>query len=62
MTNSSKHPERHLDAEVLADEIGEAFAGDRAHARAHLLRHDERDRDGNEQPQQRVAELRAACE
>src|SRR5665213_653934 len=54
-----ENPERHLDAEVLADQIGESLPGYGAHARAHLLCDDERERDRNEQPEERVAELRA---
>ena len=46
----AEHPERDLDAEVLADEVREPLARHRTHARAHLLRHDERDRGRNEQP------------
>ena len=51
--------ERDAQAEFFADEVAEAFAGDHAHAGAHLLHHDERDGDGNHGPQQRVAVLRA---
>ena len=46
-------------AELFADEIAEALAGDHAHAGAHLLHHDEGDGDGNHGPEQRVAVLRA---
>ena len=46
-------------AELLADQVAEALAGDHAHAGAHLLHHDERDGDGNDGPEQRVAVLRA---
>ncbi len=52
-------PEGYLDAEVLADEVGQPLPGDGPHARAHLLHDDERDRDRDQQPQQRVTELRA---
>jgi hypothetical protein len=45
-------------AELLADEVAEALAGDHAHAGAHLLDHDERNGDGNDGPEQRVAVLR----
>ena len=51
--------ERHAQAELFADQIGEAFAGDRAHARGHFLHHDQRDGGRDQRPQQRVAELRA---
>ena len=51
--------ERGAEAEFLADQIGEAFAGDHAHARAHFFGDVERDGHGNERPEQRVAELRA---
>src|SRR5580692_3351710 len=54
-----KAPEGYLHAEVLTDQIGQAFAGDRAHARAHLLNHNERDRNGHQQPEYRVAKLGA---
>ncbi len=47
------------EAELFADEVAEAFAGDDAHAGAHLLHDDEGDGDGNHRPEQRVAELRA---
>ena len=36
--------ERHAEAELLADEIAQALAGDRAHPRRHLLHDDQRDR------------------
>ena len=51
--------EGHAEAELFADEIAEAFAGDDAHARAHLLHDDQRERDRDHGPEQRVAELRA---
>ena len=51
--------EREAQPELLADQVAEALARDHAHARAHLLHHDQRDRDGNHGPQQRVAVLRA---
>ena len=53
------HEERDAEAVLFANEIAQAFAGDRAHARRHLLHHDQRDGHGNHHPQQRVAELRA---
>ena len=49
--------ERGAEAELLADQVGEAFAGDHAHAGAHLLADVEGDGHGNERPEQRVAEL-----
>ena len=51
--------ERDPEAELLANQIAQALAGDRAHARRHLLHDDQRDRGRNHRPQQRVAELRA---
>ncbi len=51
--------EGHAQAELFADEIGEAFAGDGAHARGHFLHHDQRDGGGDQGPEQRVAVLRA---
>ena len=58
------HQQDHQDegeaqAELLADQVAEALAGDHAHAGAHLLHHDQRNGDGNDGPQQRVAVLRA---
>ena len=41
---------RATDAETLADQIGEALAGGRAHTRAHLLHDGQRDCDDNERP------------
>ena len=49
--------ERQADAEVLADQTGQALAGDRAHAAGHLLHHDQRNRERNERPQYNIAEL-----
>ncbi len=51
--------EGHLDAEVLADEVGEAFARDDRHADAHLLDDDQGDEYGDHHPQQAVAVVRA---
>ena len=53
------HEERGAQAELLADQIGKAFAGDRAHARAHLLRDDQQQRDGDQRPERQVAVLGA---
>ena len=53
------HEERDPQAEFLADQIGQPLAGHRAHARAHLLRHDQQQRDGNQRPQRQIAVLRA---
>ena len=47
------------EAELFADEVAEAFAGDGAHAGAHLLHDDEGDGDGDHGPEEGVAELRA---
>ena len=46
-------------AEALADEVGEALAGRRAHTRAHLLHDREADSDNDQHPEQRVTVLRA---
>ena len=51
--------ERRPQAVVLADELAEALAGDRAEARGHLLDDDEGHRDRDERPEQRVAEVGA---
>ncbi len=48
-----------LDPEPLADEIGEALAGDHAHARGHLLHQDQRQGDGDQRPEERIAEVGA---
>ena len=53
------HHEGDAEAELFADEVAEAFAGDHAHARAHLLHDDEGEGDGDHGPEQGVAELRA---
>ena len=47
------------ETELLADQVAQAFAGDHAHAGAHLLHHDQGNGDGKHGPQQRVAVLRA---
>ena len=54
-----KYEQRGAKAELFANEVAETFAGDRAHARAHLLHDDERDGDGDHGPEERVAVLRA---
>ncbi len=51
--------EGHAEAELFADEVAEALAGDDAHAGAHLLHDDEREGDGDHRPEERVAELGA---
>ena len=51
--------ERGAEAELFADEIGEAFARHHAHARAHFFGDVESDGHGDERPEQRVAELGA---
>ena len=51
--------ERHAQAELFADQVGEPLARDRAHARAHLLRDDENQGDGQQRPQGKIAEARA---
>ena len=48
-----------MQAEFFADQVAQAFAGHGAHARAHLLHYDQRDRGRNHRPQEQVAELRA---
>ena len=45
--------------EFFADEIAQALAGDRAHAGAHLLHHDQGDRDRDHGPEQKMSELRS---
>ena len=44
---------------LLADQLGEALAGDRAHPRGHLLHDDEADRDQHHHPEQVVAVARS---
>ena len=51
--------ERDAEAELLANQVAQALAGDRAHPRRHLLHDHQRDRDRDHRPEQRVAELRA---
>ncbi len=51
--------DRQLDAEVLPDQVRQPFAGDHAHAGAHLLYDDQGHGDGNQCPQQVVAEVSA---
>ena len=53
------HEERHAQAELFADQVGEALARDRAHARAHLLRDDEDQGDGQQRPQGKIAKAGA---
>ena len=53
------HKKRGAESEFFADQVGKAFAGDHAHARAHFFGDVERDGHGNQRPEQRVAELRA---
>ena len=53
------HQECWADAELLADQIAQAFTGGRAHSRRHLLDDNQRDGDRDHRPQQRVAELRS---
>jgi hypothetical protein len=59
MTSSDHHQKGDAQAELFADEVAEAFAGDHAHAGAHLLHDDQGQGDGNHGPEQRVAVLRA---
>ena len=51
--------DREAQAELLADQVAQALAGDHAHAGAHLLHYDERKSDGNHGPEEGVAVLRA---
>ncbi len=44
--------ESHSDAEVLANERRQTFAGDGTHAGAHLLHHDQADRNDRDAPHQ----------
>ena len=57
--NPEHHQERDPQAEFFADQIAQSFAGNRPHAGAHLLHHDQGDRNRDHRPQQHVAELRA---
>ncbi len=47
------------EAEFFADQVGEAFAGDDAHAGAHFFGDVESDGHGDERPEEGVAEVRA---
>jgi hypothetical protein len=53
------HEEGRANAKLFADKVAESLACGRAHARAHLLDHDQGDRDGQHGPEQRIPELRA---
>ena len=53
------HEKRDAESELLANQIAQALAGDRAHAGAHFLHHDQRHGDGDHGPEQHVSELRA---
>ena len=59
MTSVSITKNVSAEAEFLANEIAQSLAGDGAHPRRHLLDDDQRDRDRDHRPEQRVAELRA---
>jgi hypothetical protein len=56
--NSQHHQKRDAKAKLFADQVAKALAGDRAHAGAHLLHHDQGQRDGNHGPQQKKSVLR----
>ena len=45
--------------ELFADQVREPLAGDRAHARRHLLHHNQRDGGRDQRPEQGIAELGA---
>ena len=45
------------EAEFFADQVAQALAGDRAHAGAHFLHHDQGERDRDHGPQQKMSEL-----
>ena len=47
----------HAQPELFADQVAQAFAGDRPHAGAHFLHHQQSHGDGDHGPQQGVAEL-----
>ena len=51
---------RQAQSELLANQVAQALARDHAHARTHLLHHDQGDGNRNHGPQQRVAVL-CAC-
>ena len=57
--NSDHHEERDAQAELLADQVAQAFAGDGAHAGAHFLHHDQRERDRDHGPKKKMSELGA---
>ena len=53
-----KEKEGRADAELLPDEVRQRLPRDHAHPGDHLLDDDQRDRDGEERPQERVPEVR----
>ena len=56
--NSQHHQKGDAEAEFFADQVAQALAGDRAHAGAHLLHHDQGQRDRDHGPQQEKSVLR----
>ncbi len=56
--NQQQHQqERHAQPKLFADQVAQALAGHRPHARAHFLHHQQSHSDGNHGPQQGVSEL-----
>ena len=51
--------ERHAQSKLFANQVRQALAGDGAHARGHLLHHDQRDGGGDQCPEQGIAEFGA---
>ena len=56
--DSEHHEKCDAEPEFLADQIAEALAGDRAHAGADFLHHDQGQRNRDQRPQQQMPELR----
>ena len=56
--NPKHHQKRDTQSEFLADQVAQALAGHGPHAGTHLLHHDQRDRNRDHGPQQKMSELR----
>jgi hypothetical protein len=55
--DADHHEEGDAETEFLADEVAQALAGDRAHAGAHFLHHDQRERDRDHGPKKKMSKL-----
>ena len=57
--HQQRHDEkRHAQAELFANQVREALAGNRAHARAHLLSENQGDGDWRQRPEREIPETR----